>query len=387
MTCEVPQLKTTQHILQRLALFQYASWGVFCLLVVALATWFGRWVIFVCFGVLLVNMFLKYLWFTWFLKWKHISLLTEINPNSKSLGHYTQQEIQHLVEETAHRMKINVPHQIVVYHSKQANAFVLLWSRRVLGLHSNILNILNKEELTAVIGHELAHLKYGRYPSPLLFTLALLTGLKLAGTISRANEYLADYYSAHENGLLPMVNSLLKIYSRAQIFEDILEYLELFKQTYQIPDEADVYFLSLIEARLPHILQGENSIAYYGSEVLRAYIQQRGGNVRSAGRTISQRVKQSIEKVRNRQAWKAHYKKIDWKSFDSHIRDLWIDEVELQDMYTQLKQHKEYHLFLPHAQEHERHRTHPLLQERIIFLIEALQPAYISVVEEKMMKL
>ena len=284
------------------------------------------------------------------------------------LGEYSREEIEQLIQETADKMETKVPKAVFLYPSKLANAFVILRGRKLLALYSNILHILNKEELTAVLGHELAHLKYGCYPFPVLFALLLFTKFELFLKVLQANEYMADYYSAKYNGLLPMVNSLLKVYSRTQFVVDILDHLEFFKQAYGIPDEADPYLISLVEERLPHIFRGEKPLAYYASEVVQKCVRKRG-----IGQFMRMRFDQTIKEVQRRHKWKEQYEKINWETFDNHIKDLWIDEVELQEMYCQLKRNEAYRLFIPSSDEKDKIRTHPLLRERIIFLIEALK--------------
>lgn len=360
-----------QNILRLLTILQYLIWFVVGIIILALTAWLGLWVPIIFCVLMLIKTILVHIWLYWLTKRSkcfHLIPLKAIK-NPKMLGNFSREEIEQLIQETADNIEMKVPKTVFLYPSKLANAFVILRGRKLLALYSNILHILNKEELTAVIGHELAHLKYGCYPFPVLFALLLFTKFDLFFKVLQANEYMADYYSAKYNGLLPMVNSLLKVYSRTQFVVDILDHLEFFKQAYGIPDEADPYLISLVEERLPHIFRGEKPLAYYASEVVQKCIRKRG-----IGQFMRMRFDQTIKEVQRRHKWKEQYEKINWETFDNHIKDLWIDEVELQEMYYQLKRNEAYRLFIPSSEEKDKIRTHPLLRERIIFLIESLNP-------------
>jgi Zn-dependent protease with chaperone function len=360
-----------QNTLRLLTIVQYLIWFVVGIIILALIAWLGLWVPIIFCILMLIKTILVHIWLYWLTKRSkcfHLIPLKAIK-NPKMLGKFSREEIEQLIQETADNMKMKVPKAVFLYPSKLANAFVILRGRKLLALYSNILHILNKEELTAVIGHELAHLKYGCYPFPVLLALLLFTKFDLFFKVLQANEYMADYYSAKYNGLLPMVNSLLKVYSRTQFVVDILDHLEFFKQAYGIPDEADPYLISLVEERLLHIFRGEKPLAYYASEVVQKCIRKRG-----IGQFMRMRFDQTIKEVQRRHKWKEQYEKINWETFDNHIKDLWIDEVELQEMYCQLKRNEAYRLFIPSSEEKDKNRTHPLLRERIIFLIEALKP-------------
>ncbi|MGC9099132.1 MAG: zinc metalloprotease HtpX [Candidatus Micrarchaeia archaeon] len=73
-------------------------------------------------------------------------------------------ELQNMVARLANEAKVPVP-RIAISPSKEPNAFVFGRSRKsaTLALNEGILKLLNNEELEAVIGHELGHIRHNDF--------------------------------------------------------------------------------------------------------------------------------------------------------------------------------------------------------------------------------
>jgi heat shock protein HtpX len=105
-------------------------------------------------------------------------------------------EIQDIVKELSNKAGVPVP-RIAISPSKEPNAFVFGRSRKsaTLVLNQGILDILNKDELESVIGHELGHIKHNDF---LVMTIVsfipmlayiLAQNMIFSGNRSRNNDY------------------------------------------------------------------------------------------------------------------------------------------------------------------------------------------------------
>lgn len=84
-----------------------------------------------------------------------------------------QQWLYHTVQELAEKANIGMP-EVGVFQSQQANAFATGWNRNnaLVAVSTGLLNKMNREEVKAVLGHEIGHVANGD-----MITLALIQGV------------------------------------------------------------------------------------------------------------------------------------------------------------------------------------------------------------------
>jgi heat shock protein HtpX len=84
-----------------------------------------------------------------------------------------QQWLYHTVQELAEKANIGMP-EVGVFQSQQANAFATGWNRNnaLVAVSTGLLNKMNREEVKAVLGHEMGHVANGD-----MITLALIQGV------------------------------------------------------------------------------------------------------------------------------------------------------------------------------------------------------------------
>ncbi len=169
-------------------------------------------------------------------------------------GKYRSAEILEMVRELEKKMDVGYVRHVFVYEGNMSNAMttdiILLKPYRssMIVLTSSLVETLNRDELMAALGHEMAHLKRNDVfynnavigPSlmliwiililiqnlpehlnaePVIASLLVLLPLSvitrpIAKSMARYSEYAADFLSAEANGLLPMANALIKIGQR-----------------------------------------------------------------------------------------------------------------------------------------------------------------------------
>jgi len=93
-----------------------------------------------------------------------------IKPDS---GDIYEQKIYRMVEKLANQVNIPVP-EVGIYDSPEPNAFATGPSKKssIIAFSTGIINLVNQNELEAVAGHEMSHIKNGD-----MVTLTFLTGI------------------------------------------------------------------------------------------------------------------------------------------------------------------------------------------------------------------
>lgn len=109
-------------------------------------------------------------------------------PNVITTDPKTQQRVQNIVEEMA--VSARIPRalmpEVVIIQSADPNAFALSSKKgAIVGVTTGLLNILNREELQAVIGHEIGHIHSGDSQAMTkLIAMSSIIGI-ISGTFGR----------------------------------------------------------------------------------------------------------------------------------------------------------------------------------------------------------
>ena len=139
--------------------------------------------------------------------------ITVIRMNGVRLGHQQLPEIYHMVEKMAGTLGMRGPDTYVMHGSGAINAFATVFVRRkIIVLYAETIETLSKDELSAIIAHELGHiyLHHVGFVHWFLTIAEIVVPLKLA--FSRAREYSCDrvaYYLV--GGIEPFQKALIKI--------------------------------------------------------------------------------------------------------------------------------------------------------------------------------
>lgn len=101
-----------------------------------------------------------YFAFQWYISPKVISLFSRL----KYISDAEYPDMHRMVTELANEAQVPVP-RIAISPSKEPNAFVFGRTRKsaTLAVHQGLLNILDREELKAVLAHEIGHIKHSDF--------------------------------------------------------------------------------------------------------------------------------------------------------------------------------------------------------------------------------
>ncbi len=189
------------------------------------------------------------LWLSKFMV-KHMFHMTQMTSNVQG----GSQDFYLMVQQLSHRAGIPVP-ELWVYSDQKPNAFTTgpTRARAMIAVSTGLLSLLDKDELRAVIGHEIGHIYYGdmisttllmglmnsfviwfgnlagkffgdNFISNLLITIVVEIGLSFIALIpitafSRHREYAADAFSASMVGKDAMISALLALEKRPVSFD------------------------------------------------------------------------------------------------------------------------------------------------------------------------
>ncbi len=134
------------------------------------------------FFIIMINLF------TWLLSPWLINLMYGASPN---------EELQQIVNEVSRRAGIKPPKAVVVRGPPNAFAYGNIFTGRYVAVTTGMLDIVDKRELEAVIGHELGHHKhkdnaimllFGIFPSIIYYLGIILIRAGILGGVSRLSE-------------------------------------------------------------------------------------------------------------------------------------------------------------------------------------------------------
>ena len=300
------------------------------------------------------------------------------------LGGYSAGELQDLLVETNEPFRrdfggTELP-TLYVVESKEGNALtmkalILKFVRRLnaVYLDSHLLSILDREELRAVLAHELAH--YHRYMSvfnrhfglPILFTAsAFVWGAVLAGnafarfesvfgvmTIAvlaavlhasvgwiglmafwalqrkreQEAELLCDYTAARYFGVLPQVNLMLKLASYNEVYQVLNEEVAGVLSTTTEPSWEEV--VEAAEEVLPNRLVSAET----ARRLVRTRLQPLRGDVDifrpplKHDEDLDER-RELVRGILRSRKWLRRCRHLSWRRYDDRVRDSRLDAVE-----------------------------------------------------------
>ncbi|MGM0508229.1 MAG: M48 family metalloprotease [Fusobacteriota bacterium] len=260
-----------------------------------------------------------------------------------------------------------------------------------------IFYILKKEEIQAIIGHEIGH--FYHYINPIsrsifIFYLFLVLFFIYAINIhisvmisfilptififhnfifrfeSKNYEYLADYFSAKKYGTLNLINSIISIKKYIEIVESINEsILNKIKNNKMLITEdynkifEDVYNKSMeklksktnIEIKADEILD-EKQITKYERKIskIKLYFDNK-----------------KIKKNLNENQYKFDNNIVDWNKFDLN-KNYRIDKDEYKKIIDLIITNKDVRFFNDLSELEKYNKSHPILAKRLLFLYKNL---------------
>jgi Zn-dependent protease with chaperone function len=334
-----------------------------------------------------------------FFKWtgKRISAK---KPDEK-FGKYTAGEILRIIDDQCKKMDVTSVKRVYVMESSSSNAMttdVFLFRPirfSVLVIFSNVFEIMKKDELKALIGHEVAHVRnydswyLGLVGNPTLMMLFVLIILlqsipywsyhpkviltifitliifyallrPMVKRLMRYCEYFADYTSAKVNGLIPTTNALIKL---GQRIDTLIAFQGEFQRRFRLDNKlsSNAKFYKKLNEKLKDVVDPDRAI-----KIARELVKEFGGEERRGVKPKVSGFEFFSPKI------------IDWRDYDNHIRDYRLDYVELDQFVSDLKDSPQARLFkhASYGRFISLFQTHPRIRDRIIFLWEAEKDNY-----------
>ncbi len=348
----------------------------------------------------------------------------------EKLGKYTPEQIHAIVREVCETFyEKEIPSVYVVEDTAEAVAavvnvdvlnFIRPWNAIYIGPH--LLHALDPEELKAVLSHEMCHfsihytfwtrffyLKFlifavwmtvaGSYAvvwtsgflentswivSLLLLYMMLQLGKFTIGVISlilatwtarpdsQEVEALCDYEAAKRYGLLPMVNVLLKLGTRQEIFTTLVAQLspELEHPFESIQEEADALEDASTEERellvTNQTLAIQNAYMHLNENLPLDFI-----SLEESAPYIEEAVNMAREETDAKRYKQAPRHVIRWLKHDINVANQKLDVVEYSSFIQELKENPDKALFyVPEEFDEElaEEADHPTIRNRILFL-------------------
>lgn len=295
------------------------------------------------------------------------------------LGKYDFNTVSRWIAECCEKMTMPIPSQLVVYDSKYPDAFAWregFWfftKSKEIHVLSSMFDILNEDELKAVLCHELAHLK-SYYPQVNPFIQFLMLAVFHTNSYRWCLEYLADHAAAEIAGVAPTVNALIKTYHRGHLIQEIWKRIEYVRKEFKIGPEGVQEMNAILEKTLPIDLKNETEISPYVERVIDEYFVKRSRKFKGIGSEYAHKYREANPTCKANILKKYHI--INWTVFDNKIRNNYLEEEELEDLYLYLKGNQNARLFFSYIienEEHEKFSSHPPLRERIVFIVESAQ--------------
>jgi Zn-dependent protease with chaperone function len=320
----------------------------------------------------------------------------------KKFGKYAVKEILSIVDKQCQDMGVTSVKRVYVMKSSVSNAMttdVILFKPfrfSILILYSNVFDILNQEELSAIIGHEVAHVKnydswyLGMVGNPSLMMLFVIiiwfesvtsAGIyfsslylliiailivfyiiirPLVKRMVRYCEYYADFTSAKINGTIPTINALIKIGQRHDMLIAFQhEFQRRFRLDWKFKSSNEFY--KRLRDELKYVIDTDDAIL-----IARKLVLEFGGKEIDNKKTMDKGFLIFKPKI------------INWLDYDNHIRDYSLDCIELEQLIRDLKDSPQARLF-EHASTNNLFaifQSHPRIKERLIFLWDARKDVY-----------
>ena len=318
------------------------------------------------------------------------------------LGNYSKEELLGLFEELKGRMKISSPEDtrlfVVDFFKPNAEAHRIT---RDICIDRSWLRMLDSRELKALMAHELMHLNYhGRWPAldkerfreawALEIAVILLLPLLVASRMwllvvpfilaqgihvfnhtirkdwvknaKRYKEWLCDWAAAVHVSPSAAINIELKIGHRADLNKKVWNYLNAALKPYIISRSDLNVLVTLIDIKLDRTLLSKDELKARVEEL-----------AQELATTLCWELKTDTpgpEKTEPEEKEKDPHK-LDWLRYDDNIRDLSLDEQELERLMADLKADSKAVLFTTDPDDKTvQGQTHPSSKQRVLFLYE-----------------
>ena len=293
--------------------------------------------------------------------YKSVLVLAAIEPSPKRLGNFTYNTIHQIANDLANRMGFLVNPGMFLYNKNrpEANAFYTSiidhhTKTEKIVLQRNLLWIVTEDELRAVIAHELGHVIQ---PWPFVFRTI---------RFSRVCELLADYNAFVYAGLLPTVNTLIKISARRDYLAALWEKAQeiLLETGFRVESVEDL--AADAKASIPQQTLGDRRSEAQAERLVR----QMTKRIPPDSMTYWERLKRWM---RLRRVWRLRQWRKKWKrhlpaEFTRFYADHHIDEVEFRRLVELLTRDPMSDLCVPLLPHEQRASSHPALRERLLFL-------------------
>lgn len=339
--------------------------------------------------------------------------------DARLLGSYRAAELRRLLREASRpfeRAGATDSPELYVVESREGDAattnhllFDGLRSLNAIVIGHHLLHALRPAELRALLAHELAHFHghvaplgrvslavhafagvgaFGLIASiPALVGGAGLWGyvvlvpayfgfLILAGLVSQGGEHerehLCDHAAARHFGTTAIVNALLKLGLRQEVYLAVLE------EVADVASRNDVdelqRLVAIAEEALPHGLVGPGEARDLVRAALAPHVGAKSWLRRAArGRRAEEARSDWVGGIRRWGAASRRLRKIDWRRFDTRVRDGQLDALECRDYVRALLEDPEAHAvqvdFTLGLQAGD---THPTMRQRILFIAASL---------------
>lgn len=327
-------------------------------------------------------------------------------------GAHTKQSLKELIQSIFHRLRLPPGKvEVLLARSKDVNAFAmpmgllpLSRSANLIQLNRSILHVLNPGELTSVVGHELGHLirydfAWFRYlfvhgvaaaciallilqSLPLddwtvFFAIALVLGAFYwmvhwpLGVMSRSIEFLCDDFGACVSGVVPAINSELKIGSANEVQLKMLLHAIRMRRAGANLNAKDV--LELHEKALPFGEAQPEVIVKDLERLVREREREKSGvslggfwDYLNSDREDNQ--DEAFDELLREMSQIEKHPKIDWTSEFLSPGAQALTESQISALVERIEQFPDHVLFHVPGEEKDDDSTHPGTRRRILYL-------------------
>lgn len=318
-------------------------------------------------------------------------------------GQYSAEEIRRFAHEAAQQLNGHEVPNLYIAVDKSANAMAVnsllvnfIPRLNAIYLNSYLLKTLTPLELRAILAHELAH--FHRYMSPLtrntwvatlgdgavlVFLFLCFPNLSLITWViicilywiwapftilynlvdmltARDLEFCADLVAAELVGCLPMINALLKIGDRAEVYEAVEERVAELLERYPALNAAQV--IQKLNDLLPDTQIGVRQAKRLFNQNLKPDAAEMDGD--------KDENKKLLKDLLSRRALRKALRVYHWNRFDVIHRDNSLDGKELASYLNSLAGsplHATHKVSSDHP-DYEPYQTHPSMKKRILYL-------------------
>ncbi len=342
---------------------------------------------------------------------------------------YTKSELKEILEEVCSDFNLSPPLNMYISKSKRANALVLRSSLfyfipifNSVSITLYLVNTLDRDELKAILAHEVSHVR--KYPTlsqrffavklllfslwgavilsylylemgliqSFLFFLLLILLIFIFSSLfgllflffyifvrkdNQEIEALCDYSGAKAYGVLPMINGLLKLGAREEIFYYLYsQFSPRYDKLYLSDDSEFDTGYDFRDLENQKIVKKNKEALSYAEDLLSERLPYTFVSLEEFRPVVEEVVQEAIKKVGGRRFRHRVRGIIRWQKFDNKIKNLKIDPVEYDEFVRVLKKFSQAPLFYSpdeFNEEEAKKCDHPPLRNRILFLIYNLE--------------